>query len=90
MALGIFLISIDPGYAPDLNKLPVRQHPFRAAEYLDINCGARSADPWVGLAAVLKSFSGVVDEEFSLVIGVPVQGPCCSLLSLTALHGRAC
>ena len=85
MALGIFLISLTPGYAPDLKSYLFGSILFVPHEYLVLIALLDLAI--VSLVYLLfKELQAVsFDEEFSLVIGAPVTATLLVLFALIAL-----
>jgi zinc transport system permease protein len=85
MAIGILLIAMTPGYAPDLTTYLFGSIVLVPSTYLWI---AGSLD-LVILVSVIVLFKGlravVFDEEFASVSGLPVEALFLLLLSLTGL-----
>jgi zinc transport system permease protein len=85
MALGILFVALSPGYAPDLMSYLFGNLLFVSWDYV-ILIGA--LDLLIGLAVVwlFQDFRAVsFDEEFSEVVGVPVERLFLVLLVLIAL-----
>ncbi len=85
MALGIFLVALTPGYAPDLNSYLFGSILFVPVEYM-LLIAALDIVIVTFVWSLFKELQAVsFDEEFSLVIGAPVTAVILLLLSLTAL-----
>jgi len=85
MALGVVFIALAPGYAPDLSTYLFGSILFASWDYvflvalLDVVIVATSAWLYTSFRAV------AFDEEFSAVVGLPVERLTLLLLSLVAL-----
>ncbi len=85
MALGIFFVSLTPGYAPDLLSYLFGNVLFVPAGYLVI-VAVLNLVILVSVAFLFKEFQAVaLDEEFAWVMGVPVRPIFLTLMVLTAL-----
>ncbi len=85
MALGVLLIALTPGYAPDLNGYLFGSILFVPPEYLYLVAGL-DVVLIVAMFFFFSCFQAIAfDEEFAAIRGVPVQRFFLSLLMLTAL-----
>jgi zinc transport system permease protein len=85
MALGIVFIALSPGYAPDLTSYLFGSILYASWSYVAL---VASLDAVIVLLTVLlyRAFEAVsFDEEFSTVVGVPVDGLLLLLLAVIAL-----
>lgn len=85
MALGVIFIALAPGYAPDLSTYLFGSILFASWEYVGL---VAALDVLIVATSVwlYASFRAVAfDEEFSAVVGIPVQRLTLLLLSLIAL-----
>jgi zinc transport system permease protein len=85
MALGVIFIALAPGYAPDLSTYLFGSILFASWEYVGL---VAALDVLIVATSVwlYSSFRAVAfDEEFSAVVGIPVQRLTLLLLSLIAL-----
>jgi zinc transport system permease protein len=85
MALGVVFVALTPGYAPDLTSYLFGSILFASWKYVGL---VALLDAGVVLLAVLlyRMFEAIsFDEEFSSVVGVPVDGLLLLLLAVIAL-----
>jgi zinc transport system permease protein len=85
MAAGILFVSLAPGYAPDLMSYLFGSLLFVSWDYVWV---VAALDIAIGLAVhrLFADFQAVCfDEEFSEVVGLPVERLFVVLLALTAL-----
>ena len=85
MALGVVFIALAPGYAPDLSTYLFGSILFASWEYVALVAALDVLI--VGTSLLLyTSFRAIAfDEEFSAVVGIPVQRLSLLMLSLVAL-----
>ncbi len=85
MALGIVLVSLTPGYAPDLMSYLFGSLLFVPWEYVAV-VGALDLVVLAAVALFHRYFEAVCfDEEYAEVAGVPAEGVFLALLGLAAL-----
>lgn len=85
MALGIFFVALTPGFAPDLMSYLFGSILFIPETYLWLTLGLDLLVILV-VIAFYKEFQAIAfDEEFAVVVGVPVALIFQILLALTAL-----
>lgn len=85
MALGVVFIALAPGYAPDLSTYLFGSILFASWEYVMLVAALDVVIVAAGVGLYTSFRAVAFDEEFSAVVGIPVQRLTLLLLSLIAL-----